>query len=610
MLLSPDPWVLGFGSLAGGRLYWAALLVGAELLALVVCRRPVRDALSSVDSVAPRRSLFAGAIAVHVLLATAVSARPAAYPLRVGLMGVIVALSWLTLGAAATDARALGMDRWIDRVLSSGRTRWWLAGGAVAATVAMSRTIFHGIPHVPDEVVYLLQAQYLADGKLYLAGIPSRALDVISTSTHQGHWFGIFPVGWPAILAVGVALGAPSLVNPVLTGVAVLVGHGVARRLWDLRTANLAAFLLATSPWLLFLGSSYMSHVAAILAGMLAMRGSFEVSEDSQPRRWSLLGGSALGVLVLIRPFEGVLLGLACAGIYVVRRRAVVPTPQAAVFAIVAIGVGGLTLPYNHALTGHALVDPITQYFDRMFYPGANRLGFGADVGNVGWENDALPGHSPLEALINTSWNASLVQLELFGWGFGSLAIVLLAVAAGAGAFDGAMIGALSVAVLVWAGYCLYWYSAADFGPRYWSQMIMPLAALTAAALARLSSGGFLKRLVVLASLLGAPVVIVMRGTIKYHDYRGMTPYMEHLAREQGFGHDLILIRGDVFSDYSPGLILNPPGLDGSGPLYFRWVDGEDLAALRDRFPGRRLWIVDGPSITGGRPSVASGPIP
>jgi 4-amino-4-deoxy-L-arabinose transferase-like glycosyltransferase len=353
-----------------------------------------------------------------------------------------------------------------------------------------------------------------------------------------------------------------------------------------------------------------MAHTAAIVAALLAMRGAVEVVHASPRSRWSLTGGCALGMLVLIRPFEGVLIGLVCAGIVLAVRRSLSPTTAAATFGVVAIAVGSLTLPYNRALTGHALRDPISQYFDRVHYPGANRLGFGPDVGNVGWGNDALPGHSPLESLINASWNASLVQLELFGWAFGSLAVILLALATGPGWVDRKLVGTMAVVGVVVVGYTLYWYSAADFGPRYWSQMIVPLSALTAAALLWAPNATVLRRMAVMASLLGLPVVVVMRGTIKYEDYRGMTRDIEHLAEREGFGHDLVLIRGDVFSDFSPGLILNPPGFEGPGPLYFRWVGGEDLSVLRNRFPDRRVWVVDGASLAGGQPRVVSGPTP
>jgi 4-amino-4-deoxy-L-arabinose transferase-like glycosyltransferase len=360
----------------------------------------------------------------------------------------------------------------------------------------------------------------------------------------------------------------------------------------------------------LFLGASFMAHAAALAAGTLAAIGALETARRGR-LTWSLGGGVALGALVLIRPFEGVLVGLVCATMVldVLRMRAL--TVGAALFASAAVLVGGITLAYNRALTGRALLDPITQYFDREHYPGSNRLGFGPDVGNVGWANDALPGHTPFEAAINANWNASLVQIELFGWGFGSLLVVTLVLAQWQRLpHRRPFLGALLAVAFVAAAYTLYWYSAADFGARYWSQMIVPLAALTAAALFALPAAATLRRVAVIASLLGAPVVVLMRGAIKYDDYRGMTRAMERVAEAEGFGRDLILIQGEVFSDHSAGLILNPPALEGPGPLYFRWVEGEDLSALRTRFPGRRVWIVQGSSMTGGPPHVVSGPLP
>jgi hypothetical protein len=602
--------VLGFGPTGGTRSLVASVLVAFELAVLLTFAPVVRAAWAELQSttIGGGRS-FVLALAGGAVLATAVNARPALFPLHVALTAVFHALGALALLGAAQMSTGR-VDATAARVLDSPRTRWGAAVVAGCVAFALHLVVFDGIPHIPDEVVYLLQAGYLSRGNLYLTDVPAAALDLISTTTVDGRWFGIFPVGWPALLSVGVAVGAPGLVNPMLSAAVLLATHGLVRRLWDLRTANLTCVLLATSPWFLFLGASFMAHTAAILFGILATRGAVEIARRGSSG-WAVGGGVALGVLVLIRPFEGVLVGLLCAAVVLGSSGWRTAFSGAAVaFAFASLMVGALVLPYNAALTGDALLDPITLYFNKVHYAGANRLGFGANVGNVGWANDALPGHSPFEALINANWNTSLVQLELFGWAFGSLTVLLLALAAGRRFAWSRPAGAALMTVLgVVAAYSLYWYSAADFGARYWSAALVPLATLTAATLLKLGSA-LLLRLAMLASILGAPVTLTMRSVIKYDDYRGMTREMEQLARDEGFARDLVLVRGDVFSDVSGGLILNPPALEGPGPLYFREVGGQDLERLRERFPGRRLWVVDGPSITRGAPRVVSGPTP
>ena len=88
-----------------------------------------------------------------------------------------------------------------------------------------------------------------------------------------GRAFSPLPPGWPAILAIGVRAGVPWLVNPVLSGVCILLLYALVRRLDTPRTARLATVLLATSPWFLFLGMSLMTHTATLACALAAALG-------------------------------------------------------------------------------------------------------------------------------------------------------------------------------------------------------------------------------------------------------------------------------------------------------------------------------------------------
>ena len=87
-------------------------------------------------------------------------------------------------------------------------------------------------------------------------------------------WYSVVPPGWPAVLAIGVKLGVPWLVNPVLTGFNILLAYLLLRRLYDLRTARIATLLLTLSPMHLFLGMSLMAHAitfTCVLAAALTV---------------------------------------------------------------------------------------------------------------------------------------------------------------------------------------------------------------------------------------------------------------------------------------------------------------------------------------------------
>jgi len=79
------------------------------------------------------------------------------------------------------------------------------------------------LPMTADDYSYLYQAKLFASGKLYAQdrlydpGLPF--YDCLQTSCmkdDQGHRFSKYAPGWPLILSVGVKLGVPWTVDPLL----------------------------------------------------------------------------------------------------------------------------------------------------------------------------------------------------------------------------------------------------------------------------------------------------------------------------------------------------------------------------------------------------------
>src|SRR5262249_51654525 len=132
--------------------------------------------------------------------------------------------------------------------------------------------------------------------------------------------FSVFPPGWPLVLALGMRLGLPWVVNPLLAGAAVVVMHTLVRRTINRNAADVAAVMLASSPSFLFASATYMSHTMSITCALVALLSiDFAASAKSVARRWGwgALAGATSGLLFLTRPVEGVILGVA-AGAWVV----------------------------------------------------------------------------------------------------------------------------------------------------------------------------------------------------------------------------------------------------------------------------------------------------
>lgn len=528
------------------------------------------------------------------------------------------------------DAAVARFAAWTDRVLGpassseaaepggSDRFAWAMAALVTLTAAVLAILAYQRHPHVPDEVSYLLQARYFAAGHLAmpLPEVPL-AFDVDLMTYQATRWFSPFPPGWPAILAVGAAVGVPWLVNPLLGGCALVLSYMVMRELYPRRTARLALVLLAASPWALFMAMNLMSHTASLVAALLAALWVARLRRD--PRiRWAVLAGTAIGIVGLIRPLEGVAVALLLGAWSLGARGARVRLSPSIALTVTSIVAGASTLPYNRALTGEATRFPVMEYMNATFGPGANDLGFGPNRGS-GWRGlDPLPGHGPVDVLINANFNLFQTNTELFGWATGSLLlIVMLCLWGRIRRSDWYM---LAVAAMVAGVHSFYYFSGGpDFGARYWHLSIVPAVVLSARGLESLGRqvdggaprAGATRVLAgsLLLVLVGVVVFVPWRAADKYFRYRGMRPDVRAMAADPALRDGLLLIRGNRHPDYASAVVYNPLTVDSPAPLFAWDRSAATRAALVAAYPARTFWVVDGPSITGDGYKVVAGPL-
>ncbi len=491
----------------------------------------------------------------------------------------------------------LGISAEPDGLPRLDRFVWLTAALVTVLSAGLGTVVYETHPHLPDEVVYLTHARYFAEGMLDVPAAPvPEAFEIDLISYEAERWYSPVPPGWPAILAVGAKLGLPWLVNPLLAGLGILLTYLLVWELYDRRAARGAIFLLALSPWYLFMAMSLMTHtaglVAAVAAGWTAARW-----RRTGGLGWIALAGAFMGVVSLIRPLEAVAVGLiilvglvAAVGV----RRCLRPV---IVLGVASMAVAAIVLPYNARFTGSPTKFPLMAYTDAKYGEGVNDLGFGPDRG-MDWPLDPFPGHGPADVVVNNILNTAATNTELFGWATGSLLAVFALVA------FGRIRGAdrlLVVFVLIVLGlHSLYWYSGGpDFGARYWFLIIVPLAALTARFVDTAETGRARLGLAVAGLTLASVVCFTpWRAVDKYHEYRGMRPDIRRIADREGFENVLVLVRGSP-TDYAGAAVYNPLDLSADAPLYAWDRDPGVRDALRAAFPDRLIWVLEGPSVTG-----------
>jgi hypothetical protein len=363
------------------------------------------------------------------------------------------------------------------------------------------------------------------------------------------------------------------------------------------------------------MSAGMMSHPLALVCALLTVRGWNRTASNGLGA--GLLGGAALGVLVLTRPIEGVTIGAVLAAWTIARLRQVLraspaarvireQVPAVAAFGVAAVAVGCLMLPYNRVLTGQALRDPITKYFDELYYPGSNRLGFGAAVGNLGWQNDLRPGHTPAEAVLNSRRNAYLMNLEMTGWATGSLAALVGFLLLGRWSRPDAFVASVAVAIVLTLA--LYWYSGADYGARYWYQTLVPGVVLTARGIetaagwrrSQMPAEEWKGRLVIAVGIACASALLLVlpwRAVTKYYHYRGMGAEVLRLAAARDLSGSLVFVRDTAqaraFPRYTSAAILNAPMAGGSAPVFARELDAASRRRVECAFVGRRMVTMD-----------------
>lgn len=507
---------------------------------------------------------------------------------------------------------------------------------SLVGTGYVSQQVFEGIPHLEDEISFLFQAKTLASGQLYVA-TPEHLefFNLPFLIDFDGKWFGKYPPGHPAILAIGVFFGHPWLINPLAASLALVLVYLIGSRLYGEGTAVVAAALGAVSPFFLLQSGTLLSHPTTLLLITLFIY-LFLRSDDDDSRVLAVLAGASLGMAFLARQLTAVGMAIPFV-VYALWQLARAPGKHFARYALLVVGFAPFLvalLAYNALLTGSPLTSPY-----ELYWP-FDKIDFGEGVGTSGY-------HTPTVGLSNTKINLESLRSHLFGWPWhldlvfvilASLALVFnlvrctiqIAMGSTGHAHDGLRRACVWDALLLTsfmslvAVHVLYWTSGGMYGPRYYFEAMPALLLLSARGIAHVAEAldlgwavtreprfGNVKpsRLPSLVDRLsaarpgtlaiGAVVAVLVISSLtsylptqfaKYKGWYGITGDAPRLASELSLGRALVFVPpGKSWTDRAPLIGLNTPTLD-SGVIFALDLGQERNKVLIERYPDRQVY--------------------
>lgn len=161
-----------------------------------------------------------------------------------------------------------------------------------------------GIPHVPDSAAYLFMAKMFATGHIIMPiPVSPEHFNFFPgiLSIDNGKWLFQYPFGHPLLLAIGIFIGIPNIIPPLVGTLFVLILYLIAKEVFDRKTALFALILPILSPFFLENASSFMSHNTAAFYLVLSLY--FSIRFYKSKNVWhALLSGLFVGLLFNTRP--------------------------------------------------------------------------------------------------------------------------------------------------------------------------------------------------------------------------------------------------------------------------------------------------------------------
>jgi hypothetical protein len=446
-----------------------------------------------------------------------------------------------------------------------------------------------------DDAVYLTQARWMTFPQLSWPVSADLAPFLVMRKVGyvDGHLFGMYAPGWPALLSVFGHVGLEWWSVAILGTLSVGLTYAVGKRLFDARTGAVAAALLATSAFFVVQHVGYMSHgatIAALLGATWCLHAGIEATTARRGVLW-FAAGALLGYVVTVRPLTGITIGTSI-GLWMLllagRKNRRLPLTLIGLVVAGGIAPAAFLILYNKTVLG----GPLAVSYD-VLHPGLYKLGFGLrGVIEPGFPFGAT---DALRALVTrvVSLNTTFVPIGLLA------PIVAIAVAAGF-TISWWHVGLFS---LLPVAHFFYWYG----GLRLYAELLPFLLLGTAAMLVFIHDRWPRLAMGIGALLLGSQLIVALPWTSAGDGHRPLvsSDYFsrgipgrhatlqtaDSLARVHG--RVLLFSRDEDAFDNQIDRLYQHNGDRFNGPILVMRDRGDANGEVIRRFPDRVPFLVE-----------------
>lgn len=519
----------------------------------------------------------------------AVEGLPVGYSLILNSIGIVLCFRGiLILQLSRIHTICSHIFRWVCGV----RPQYFIIGSfasVVIVCICISWYLFDAVPGSYDGCMYMFQARLFSHGMLSEQTPPEPQFFENVLAILSDKWYTQFPPGYPAILAVGVLLGIPWLINPILGALTIVGIYLIAKELYDENIAKLSALLATGSSFFLFMSSEFMAHTSTLFFITVAFLSFVWMVNKKRPLLSAAICGTSLGIALLCRPYTTVLICVPM-GIAAIVMSKELSVRHILIGAIPILTAGLVFLAYNNATTGHPFLLGYIAKHGNEHYPG-----FHQDP----WMEQS---HTIAQGVKFLIGNLNRINYNLFEWPVPSLFfVVIYLVFRKKQIWEWILVGWLG-SLLV--GYAFYFFNEFHFGPRFVYETFPAYILLTSNGIAL--STQFLAtwhktpsyahaRSVICFMLIGLflfAFLFNVPATAKSYQAYGKDVNVYKYLNENNIEKALVFMKdGPNYWVHYP---FNAPF---AKPHIYAKYKGNENKKLADKFPGYRYFIVDSEDI-------------